>query len=247
MAKMFMTLNETKAHLGQNEAGIKRLVRAGLLREFRDGPRMMFKTDQVEDVRGQLSDSGSEASVAASEQSAGMEETAAAQPQQDETPIKKNPFLENLRMHVEPLIIVINKILDGGVVNPFEFKRVLYTAYDYVTAEYRPLLELLTNFVSDKLPGELKPIILMLMKFKQVNLVDKDIIRLAEELATTYAQQRKRAFDAYTKAGFSPDQAMQLLLSDIARTPTVMSSMSQGMAVANMVKETVKGSAKKKA
>src|SRR4029077_17965570 len=46
-AKMVYTLDETKAALGKNEEEIKQFAREGRLREFRDGPRLMFKADQV--------------------------------------------------------------------------------------------------------------------------------------------------------------------------------------------------------
>jgi hypothetical protein len=54
MAKMFYTLDETKAALGQTEDQIKSLTREGKLREFRDGPRLMFKADQVDALRSQI-------------------------------------------------------------------------------------------------------------------------------------------------------------------------------------------------
>src|SRR3954471_5372104 len=54
MAKMFYTLDETKAALGKNEEEIKQLAREGRLREFRDGPRLMFKADQVESIKNEL-------------------------------------------------------------------------------------------------------------------------------------------------------------------------------------------------
>jgi hypothetical protein len=54
MAKMFYTLDETKAALGKNEEEIKQFAREGRLREFRDGPRLMFKADQVEALKGEL-------------------------------------------------------------------------------------------------------------------------------------------------------------------------------------------------
>ena len=54
MAKMFYTLDETKASLGKNEEDIKQLTREGRLREFRDGPRLMFKADQVEQLKAEL-------------------------------------------------------------------------------------------------------------------------------------------------------------------------------------------------
>jgi hypothetical protein len=58
MAKMFYTMEETKASLGRNEEEIKQLAREGRLREFRDGPRLMFKADQVEQLKGELGSGG---------------------------------------------------------------------------------------------------------------------------------------------------------------------------------------------
>lgn len=55
MAKMFYTLDEAKAALGKNEEEIKQLAREGRLREFRDGPRLMFKADQIDALRGEMS------------------------------------------------------------------------------------------------------------------------------------------------------------------------------------------------
>ncbi len=54
MAKMFYTLDETKAALGKSEDEVKQLARDGRLREFRDGPRLMFKADQVEALKIEL-------------------------------------------------------------------------------------------------------------------------------------------------------------------------------------------------
>jgi hypothetical protein len=54
MAKMFYTLDETKSALGKSEDDIKQYTREGRLREFRDGPRLMFKADQVEALKAQL-------------------------------------------------------------------------------------------------------------------------------------------------------------------------------------------------
>jgi len=58
MAKMFYTLEEAKASLGRSEDEIKQFAREGRLREFRDGPRLMFKADQVEQLRAELGAGG---------------------------------------------------------------------------------------------------------------------------------------------------------------------------------------------
>lgn len=44
MAKMFYTMEEAKAALGKGEEEVKQYAREGRLREFRDGPRLMFKS-----------------------------------------------------------------------------------------------------------------------------------------------------------------------------------------------------------
>lgn len=58
MAKMFYTLDETRAALNKNEEEIKQLTREGKLREFRDGPRLMFKADQVEAIKAEMGGGG---------------------------------------------------------------------------------------------------------------------------------------------------------------------------------------------
>jgi hypothetical protein len=58
MAKMFYTMDETKTALGQTEDQIRQLAKDGRLREFRDGNRLMFKTDQVEQLKGELAAGG---------------------------------------------------------------------------------------------------------------------------------------------------------------------------------------------
>jgi hypothetical protein len=58
MAKMFYTLEEAKASLGRSEDEIKQFAREGRLREFRDGPRLMFKADQVDQLRAELGAGG---------------------------------------------------------------------------------------------------------------------------------------------------------------------------------------------
>jgi hypothetical protein len=55
MAKMFYTLEEAQTALSKNEEEIKQFAREGRLREFRDGPRLMFKADQVEQLKSELS------------------------------------------------------------------------------------------------------------------------------------------------------------------------------------------------
>lgn len=56
MAKMFYTSEEAQEALGLDEEGLKQLTREGKLREFRDGSRIMYKSDQVDGLRGEVGD-----------------------------------------------------------------------------------------------------------------------------------------------------------------------------------------------
>src|SRR5688572_31091486 len=58
MAKMFYTMEEAKATLEKSEEEVKQYAREGRLREFRDGPRLMFKADQVEQLKSELVSGG---------------------------------------------------------------------------------------------------------------------------------------------------------------------------------------------
>lgn len=51
MAKMFYTSEEAASVLSCKEDALKQYAREGRLREFRDGPRLMYKADQIENLR----------------------------------------------------------------------------------------------------------------------------------------------------------------------------------------------------
>ena len=47
MASMFYSIKEVAEKLGKSEDDVRQLVKAGRLREFRDGPNLLFKVDEV--------------------------------------------------------------------------------------------------------------------------------------------------------------------------------------------------------
>ena len=47
MAGMFFSIQEVAAKLGKSEDEIRQIVKSGRLREFRDGPNLLFKVDEV--------------------------------------------------------------------------------------------------------------------------------------------------------------------------------------------------------
>jgi excisionase family DNA binding protein len=54
MAGMFYSIQEVAAKLGKSEDEVRQIVKSGRLREFRDGPNLLFKVDEVNSL---LSDS----------------------------------------------------------------------------------------------------------------------------------------------------------------------------------------------
>ena len=63
MAGMFYSLQEVAAKLNKTEEEVKEIIRQGRLREFRDGPNLLFKVDEVEAL---MSDTSTAASRKAS-------------------------------------------------------------------------------------------------------------------------------------------------------------------------------------
>jgi excisionase family DNA binding protein len=47
MAGMFFSIQEVAAKLGKSEDDVRQIVKSGRLREFRDGPNLLFKVDEV--------------------------------------------------------------------------------------------------------------------------------------------------------------------------------------------------------
>jgi len=90
MAGMFYSMKEVVDKLGMGEDEVRKLVKAGRLREFRDGSTLLFKLDEVESL---MSDTGVMAAKAAAaakpaepEKPAEEEEISLA-PEQPESPV----------------------------------------------------------------------------------------------------------------------------------------------------------------
>jgi hypothetical protein len=68
MAGMFYSLKEAAEKLNRTEEEVKQIVKEGRLREFRDGPNLLFKIDEVEALMSDTSIMASKKSAAPSEQ-----------------------------------------------------------------------------------------------------------------------------------------------------------------------------------
>ena len=61
MAGMFYSLQEAAEKLNKSEEDIKQIVQEGKLREFRDGPNLLFKVEEVKALMSQASEEAVEA------------------------------------------------------------------------------------------------------------------------------------------------------------------------------------------
>ena len=67
MAGMFYSIKEVAEKLGKSEEDVRQLVKAGRLREFRDGPNLLFKVDEVTALMSDTTAVGKKADVKAEE------------------------------------------------------------------------------------------------------------------------------------------------------------------------------------
>ena len=85
MAGMFYSLQEVAAKLNKTEEEVKEIVKQGKLREFRDGPNLLFKVDEVETLMSDTSIMASKGTPAETEKETGEDEISLA-PESTEAP-----------------------------------------------------------------------------------------------------------------------------------------------------------------
>ncbi|MGA2069843.1 MAG: helix-turn-helix domain-containing protein [Sedimentisphaerales bacterium] len=98
MAGMFFSIQEVAAKLGKSEDEIRQIVKSGRLREFRDGPNLLFKVDEVNALLSDTSFTGVRPTPPAAKPAAPKSEEAEAEEillaPEGETPGKDNEELQ---------------------------------------------------------------------------------------------------------------------------------------------------------
>jgi len=84
MAGMFYSLQEVAVKLSKTEEEVKELVKEGRLREFRDGPNLLFKVDEVEALMSDTSLMASKGASAGTEQESNEQEPSEQEPSKQE-------------------------------------------------------------------------------------------------------------------------------------------------------------------
>ena len=84
MAGMFYSLQEVAAKLNKTEEEVKEIIKQGRLREFRDGPNLLFKVDEVEALMSDTSIAASRKASAKAKQATEEDEISLApEPSED--------------------------------------------------------------------------------------------------------------------------------------------------------------------
>jgi hypothetical protein len=86
MAGMFYSLQEVAAKLNKTEEEVKEIIRQGRLREFRDGPNLLFKVDEVEALMSDTSIAASRKASAKAKQETEEEISLAPEPSEGSEP-----------------------------------------------------------------------------------------------------------------------------------------------------------------
>ncbi|MGD0551783.1 MAG: helix-turn-helix domain-containing protein [Sedimentisphaerales bacterium] len=97
MAGMFYSIKEVSEKLGKSEDEVRQIVKSGRLREFRDGPNLLFKVDEVNSLLSDTSfmavNKPSDTAAAAKSEEAGADEILLA-PETTGTPEKGGEELQ---------------------------------------------------------------------------------------------------------------------------------------------------------
>ncbi len=93
MAGMFYSLQEVAVKLSKTEEEVKELVKEGRLREFRDGPNLLFKVDEVEALMSDTSLMASKGASAGTEQESNEQEPSEQEPGKQE-PSEQEPSVQ---------------------------------------------------------------------------------------------------------------------------------------------------------
>ncbi|HOX30179.1 MAG TPA: hypothetical protein P5080_02940 [Candidatus Paceibacterota bacterium] len=125
--------------------------------------------------------------------------------------------------------------------------------YSGLTQQYRPAFELILPIIGELLGKDLNLILLPLLKLSNEVGESEEVEVQRQRGREIKAKKRKAIYDAYAKAGFTPDQAMALLMNDIAKpsTSTIqeiasVASSAPGGTIKGVVKKGIDKASKRK-
>ena len=97
--------------------------------------------------------------------------------------------------------------------------------YDSVVAKYRPLVRAVPHVV-EKVSNDLLPVINALYKITVTVREDSEFQKIMTQGCKIRSQQRFEALKTYQEAGFKRNEAMSLLLQDIANSKAMTQAFS---------------------
>lgn len=128
---------------------------------------------------------------------------------------------------VEKMLEKLVGILEGAEGSSTEEMGVLLGGvYDGIVGPYRPIINSVPAVV-DKLASDLTPVGLSIINLMNTLRADKNIAEAIEKGNSIKASQRMKLLKAYMKAGFKRNEAMSLLLNDIAYSKAAIQNVSE--------------------
>lgn len=118
------------------------------------------------------------------------------------------------------LVANIDQMEDGAEKREAEevVRGIIKSVYSEYTKEYRPAINLVLPVVGELLGKDLNLLLLPLLRLSNEVGQSEEVKEERQRGRKIKATTRKAIYNAYIDVGFTPDQAMALLMNDIARS-----------------------------
>ncbi len=133
---------------------------------------------------------------------------------------------------IESLLTTAMTLLDIDNVKSASAEAVVQEIYNEFAQKYRPLIQAAPALAED-ISADLLPSVKAIMKLINKMKADEEVQSIILEAAKVRAQMRKKILTSYTKAGFRREEAMALLLLDVANTKAITSNLKMPTFIPN--------------
>lgn len=123
----------------------------------------------------------------------------------------------DLQKQIEAILAAVNAVgeTEGGEEKIRALIEVLYAG---LTQQYRPAIKIILPIIGELIGKDINLALLPLLKFANEVGESPEVQTERQRGRRARAKTRKAIYQAYLEEGFSPDQAMALLMNDIARS-----------------------------
>ncbi|NCF75250.1 MAG: hypothetical protein GWO87_02065 [Xanthomonadaceae bacterium] len=128
---------------------------------------------------------------------------------------------EDVQMDLDKVDEMLSRLIDimdaEGVINDEIVAQLVGEIYDSIVKKYRPLVWAVPH-ITEKITNDLIPVINAISKVFVIVREDAEFQKIISRSCEVKSKQRFKALKTYQKAGFKRNEAMSLLIQDIANT-----------------------------